>query len=48
MKRAPKYLPEDVQKLSSKELAEHLFPKRALEKIKKDLEVKPKPKAPKK
>jgi hypothetical protein len=48
MKVTPKYLPKDAHKLSSKELAERLFPKNALEKIKKDLEVKPKARAPKK
>lgn len=48
MKATPKYLPDNVQKLSGKELAEHLFPKRALERIKKELEAKPKPKALKK
>jgi hypothetical protein len=36
-----KHLPKDVQKLSDKQLAEHLFPKEALDKIKADLEKKP-------
>jgi hypothetical protein len=36
-----KHLPQDVQKLSDKELAEHLFPKKALDKIKSDLEKEP-------
>ena len=36
-----KHLPKDVQKLKDKELAEHLFPKQALEKIKANLEKKP-------
>jgi hypothetical protein len=38
-----KYLPKDVQKLKDRELAEHLFPKKALTKIKQELEKKPKP-----
>jgi hypothetical protein len=42
-----KYLPKDVHKLKSKELAELLFPKEALDKIKAELEV-PKKKATKK
>jgi hypothetical protein len=37
-----KHLPKDVQKLSDKELAEQLFPKEALEKLKAELEEKPK------
>ena len=41
----PKYLPKDVHKLNSRELAEQLFPKRALELIKKELADKPKLKA---
>jgi hypothetical protein len=36
-----KYLPKDAQKLSDKELFEHLFPKKALDKIKAELEKKP-------
>ncbi|MGA2476264.1 MAG: hypothetical protein ABSF73_06555 [Terriglobia bacterium] len=36
-----KHLPKDVHKLKDKELAEHLFPKEALEKIKAELETKP-------
>jgi hypothetical protein len=39
-----KYLPKDVHKLKDKELAEQLFPKKALEKIKEELEQPPKPK----
>jgi hypothetical protein len=39
-----KYLPKDAQKLRDKELAEHLFPKKALEKIKEELTKKPKTK----
>jgi hypothetical protein len=42
-----KYLPKDAQKLSDKELAGHLFPKKALDKIKADLEKEPK-RAPRK
>jgi hypothetical protein len=38
------YLPKDAHKLSDRQLAEHLFPKKALDKIKEDLEKKPKPK----
>jgi hypothetical protein len=34
-------LPKDVQKLKDRELAEHLFPKEALERIKRELESKP-------
>jgi hypothetical protein len=36
-----KHLPKDVQKLGDRELAEHLFPKEALDKIKAELEKKP-------
>jgi hypothetical protein len=39
-----KYLPKDVHKLKDRELAEHLFPKKALDQIKRELEEKPKPK----
>jgi len=39
-----KYLPKDVHKLKSKELAELLFPKEALDKITKELEEAPKKK----
>jgi hypothetical protein len=39
-----KHLPKDAQKLGDRELAEHLFPKEALEKIKAELEKKPTPK----
>jgi len=39
-----KYLPKDAQKLSDKELGAHLFPKKALDRIKQELEKKPKPK----
>jgi hypothetical protein len=38
-----KYLPKDVQKLGDKQLAERLFPKKGLAKIKQELEKKPKP-----
>jgi len=38
-----KYLPKDVHKLSDRQLAEHLFPKKALDKIIENLEKKPKP-----
>jgi len=34
-----KYLPKDVHKLKSRELAELLFPKEALTKIKQELEA---------
>jgi hypothetical protein len=37
-----KHLPKDVHKLADKELAEQLFPKDALDKIKAELETKPK------
>jgi len=37
-----KYLPKDAHKLPDKELAEHLFPKKALAQIKQELENKPK------
>jgi hypothetical protein len=37
------YLPKDAEKLTDKKLAEHLFPKEALDKIKADLEKKPIP-----
>jgi hypothetical protein len=37
-----KYLPKDAQKLTDKQLAEHLFPKEALDKIKVEQERKPK------
>jgi hypothetical protein len=37
-----KHLPKDIHKLKDKELAEHLFPKEALEKINAELETKPK------
>ncbi|MBI4479468.1 MAG: hypothetical protein HY651_05555 [Acidobacteria bacterium] len=43
-----KYLPKDAHKLKDKELAEHLFPKKALDKIKAELEAIPKPKPRKK
>jgi hypothetical protein len=40
-----KHLPKDVYKLKDKELAEHLFPKEVLEKVKaelkKDSKIKP-------
>jgi len=36
-----KHLPKDVQNLSDKELAEHLFPKKALDRIKAEIEKKP-------
>jgi hypothetical protein len=36
-----KYLPKDVHKLKDRELAEHLFPKEALDKIKAELAKKP-------
>jgi hypothetical protein len=39
-----KHLPKDVHKLSDRQLAEHLFPKKALEKIERELKEKPKPK----
>jgi len=39
-----KYLPKDAHKLKDRELAEHLFPKRALDRIKAEAESKPKPK----
>jgi hypothetical protein len=42
-----KYLPKDAHKLSDKKLAEHLFPKKALDKIKEDIAKKPEPKQPK-
>jgi hypothetical protein len=34
-----KHLPKDVQKLTDKELAEQLFPKEALDKIRAELET---------
>jgi hypothetical protein len=34
-----KHLPKDVQKLGDKQLADHLFPKEALDKIKAELET---------
>jgi hypothetical protein len=34
-----KHLPKDVQKLSDEQLADQLFPKEALDKIKADLET---------
>jgi hypothetical protein len=37
-----KHLPKDVHKLSDKHLAEHLFPKKALEKIQRELKERPK------
>ena len=37
-----KYLPKDAHKLKDKELAERLFPKQALDRIKAELETKPK------
>ncbi len=37
-----KHLPKDAHKLSDKELAEQLFPKKALDRIKADLDKKPK------
>jgi len=36
-----KHLPKGVHKLSDKELAEQLFPREALDKIKAELETKP-------
>ena len=39
-----KHLPKDVHKLKDKELAEKLFPKEALEKIKAEIEKPPKTK----
>jgi hypothetical protein len=49
MKSTPKkYLPANVQTLNSKELAEQLFPKKALDLIKKELEAKPARKSRKK
>jgi len=41
------YLPKDAHKLSDRQLAGLLFPKKALEQIKQDLEKKPKSKQPK-
>jgi len=37
-----KYLPKDAHKLKDKELAKHLFPQEALDRIKSELEAKPK------
>jgi hypothetical protein len=42
-----KHLPKDVHKLKDKKLAEQLFPKEALNKIKTDLEKEQKPKSKK-
>jgi hypothetical protein len=38
------YLPKDADKLTDKELAEQLFPKEALDKIKAELDKEPTPK----
>jgi len=38
------YLPKDADKLTDRELAETLFPKEALDKIKAELDKKPEPK----
>jgi hypothetical protein len=43
-----KYLPKDVHKLKGKELAEVLFPKAMLDKVKRDLDSKPAAKPAKK
>jgi hypothetical protein len=37
MRPSPKYLPKDIHKLKDRELAEQLFPKRALDSIKAEL-----------
>lgn len=39
-----KHLPKDIHKLKDKELAEKLFPKQALEKIKAEIDKPPKTK----
>jgi hypothetical protein len=48
MMRTSKYLPKDVHKLNSKQLAEVLFPKKALDQIEAELREKPKRKSRKK
>jgi len=40
-----KHLPKDVHKLKDKQLAEHLFPKKALAQIERELEKPKKPKS---
>jgi hypothetical protein len=43
-----KHLPKDVYKLKDRELAEHLFPKEALRRIKAEMDKPPKPQKPRK